>query len=275
MKVKSIPYMGSKQEIAEKLFEFISPSRGVFIDAFGGGGAMSLAAKYRGFDKVIYNDKSTIVSKFFEDTIHRREPYQKWVSREEYEKLKYKDAYVGIIYGFKNNMKNSYLYSRDLEVFAKAAHEVLVYNSWELWELLGLCNIESPSPTKLEKEISRVCGKDFKLCHYSYLKRLNAVPIVDQGIEVCSMDYKALPVEDPNSVLYLDPPYANTRGYSKESFDSKELYEWASSLKIPVYLSEYAELKLGNLKEICRIQKNSMFSGSKQIKTERLYWNQI
>ena len=207
--------MGSKQEIAEKLFEFIHPPRpeGIFIDAFGGGGAMSLVAKHRGFYRVIYNDKSTIVSKFFDDTIHRREPYRKWVSREEYERSKYKDAYVGIIYGFKNNMNNSYLYSRDLEVFAKAAHEVLVYNSWELWELLGLCNIESPSPQKLEKEISRACGKNFKLWHYSYLKRLNAVPVVDRGeIEVCSMDYKALPVEDLNSVLYLDPPPMQIQG---------------------------------------------------------------
>lgn len=266
--------MGSKQEIAEKLFEFIAPGE-IFIDAFGGGGSMSLVAQNREYNKVIYND-TPIISKFFETSIHRTEPFRKWVSREEYERNKYKDAYAGLIYGFKNNRNNSYLYSRDFEVFAKAAHDVLVEGDWELWELLGLFRIEHPTSTMLEKKISEACGgKTFKLWHYGYLKRLNAVPLNNGKISVYSMDYRSLPVGVPGSVLYLDPPYENTRKYDINGFDSNELYEWITQLKIPVYLSEYKELRLKNFREIYRIEKRSLFSGKSQIKTERLYWNQL
>lgn len=237
---------------------------------------MSLVAQNRNYDKVLYNDKSISMSKFFSDVIDRKCPYHRWVSREEYERNKYKDAYTGIIYGFKNNRNNSYLYSRDFEVFAKAAHDVLVWGDWGLWELLGLCRIEHPTSSMLEKKISEACGgKTFELWHYRGLKRLNAVPLNNGKISVCSMDYRDLPLDLPGSVLYLDPPYANTRGYGPSSFDSKELYNWVEQLKIPVYLSEYAELNLRNFREICSIEKRSFFSGKNQIKTERLYWNQL
>lgn len=54
-------YMGSKNKIALQLIEKL-PAADVFVDAFGGGGAMTCAAAISGkYKKIIYNELNTMV----------------------------------------------------------------------------------------------------------------------------------------------------------------------------------------------------------------------
>jgi DNA adenine methylase len=40
-----------------------------------------------------------------------------------------------------------------------------------------------------------------------------------------------------NDFVYLDPPYANTKGMYGEAFDNKRLFKWMETLKCPYILS--------------------------------------
>jgi len=62
-----------------------------------------------------------------------------------------------------------------------------------------------------------------------------------QGVEFVCVDYDKLTIP-PRSVIYCDPPYANTTGYSSE-FDDVRFWQWAremSEIGHIVYVSEYS-----------------------------------
>ena len=52
------------------------------------------------------------------------------------------------------------------------------------------------------------------------------------------IDYREVEIL-PNSVVYCDPPYRNTRGYDDAKFNHNDFYEWLRQTKFPVYVSEY------------------------------------
>lgn len=61
------------------------------------------------------------------------------------------------------------------------------------------------------------------------------------GAQLANVDYRALPIPD-GSLVYCDPPYANTTGYKHAGdFDSAAFWEWATALsdRCTVFVSEY------------------------------------
>lgn len=61
-----------------------------------------------------------------------------------------------------------------------------------------------------------------------------------QGVEFCSGDYKNLQIPD-ESVIYCDPPYMNTLGYT-DGIDHDEFWQWCRERVYDghkVYISEY------------------------------------
>jgi DNA adenine methylase len=62
-----------------------------------------------------------------------------------------------------------------------------------------------------------------------------------QGVEFCWKDYTDYFPTGPHTVVYCDPPYAGTTGYSVGKFDSAKFWDWAfdiSNMAI-VLVSEY------------------------------------
>ena len=50
--------------------------------------------------------------------------------------------------------------------------------------------------------------------------------------------FDAVPIP-PNSTVYADPPYVETKKYLKTSFDHSRFYNWLRQTPFPVYISEY------------------------------------
>ena len=62
-----------------------------------------------------------------------------------------------------------------------------------------------------------------------------------ERLERYSGDYQDVPIPE-GAVVYCDPPYAGTSGYSnvhKYDFDSERFYYWLRTRDYPVYVSEY------------------------------------
>ena len=117
-----MPYKGSKSKIAEKIMAVL-PDAEYFVDLFSGGGAMTDCAMQSGkYQKGIYNELEPLIYKAFDMAIHGKFKGEKrWISREDFFKLKDSDPYVAICWSFGNDLK-TYLYSPEIERFKKHLH---------------------------------------------------------------------------------------------------------------------------------------------------------
>lgn len=116
-----IPYQGSKNAIAAHIVaEFLPPSA-CLVDIFAGGCAITHAALEAGWHKVIANDISDAPELFAAAARGEYKNEKRWISREDFARLKNKDVYVRYCWSYGNNAKE-YLYSREIEPWKKALH---------------------------------------------------------------------------------------------------------------------------------------------------------
>lgn len=126
MRKFGLPYQGSKSKLAEHIVSLL-PSATHLYDVFAGGCAVTHAALESGkFREVHANDISDSVTLFADainGDIDKYEP-ERFRSREDFFAEKDSNPFVRLIYSFGNNQRN-YLYSRNIEAYKKAVHEML------------------------------------------------------------------------------------------------------------------------------------------------------
>jgi DNA adenine methylase len=79
--------------------------------------------------------------------------------------------------------------------------------------------------------------RDYSLEHYNnIMKQVSKL----KEVEFFNLDYRELNIPN-NSVVYCDPPYKNSQGYS-EKFDSNEFFDWCRVVgrKSYILISEYS-----------------------------------
>ena len=132
-----LPYKGSKNTIARQIVDFLPPAEN-FYDLFAGGCAITHAALLSGKYKHIYfNDINADITQLFLDAIHGKFKGElRWISSDDYYKLKNSDAYIKFCWSFGNTGKH-YLYSKEIEPYKKACHYAVVLDEWDL--LKELC----------------------------------------------------------------------------------------------------------------------------------------
>ena len=117
-------------------------------------------------------------------------------------------------------------------------------------------------------------GQDFlSLNNLESIQRLQSLQRLQrlhnlERLQITHKDYRQvdLPV---GCVVYADPPYKNTRGYSTD-FDHAAFYSWAAHCPRPILISEYDMPRekfacIGEMKHIAR------FSQTNKKNTERLF----
>ena len=132
-----LPYKGSKNKLAERIVRLL-PKRTHLVDLFCGGCAVSHAAMVMGKYKHIHiNDINWMCPTLFIDAINGKYNNEsRWISREEFFRLKDTDPYVAVVWSFGNNMRD-YLYSREIEPLKKAIHYALFFSDYSLGKKLG------------------------------------------------------------------------------------------------------------------------------------------
>ena len=133
-----LPYKGSKNSIAEWVVEQL-PSADNLYDLFGGGGAITDCACQSGkFKKVHYNELEPIICKLFKNSVEGKyKDENRWISREEFKRLKDADGYIASVWSFGNNCA-TYLYSKQVEPWKKAFWHVVMYNDYSLFICMGI-----------------------------------------------------------------------------------------------------------------------------------------
>ena len=127
-----MPYMGSKNRIAESIIGVL-PSAEHFYDLLGGGGAIAHCAVLSGkYKHVHYNELNPVVFKGFKMAVTGGfKDEDRWISREDFNALKDTDPYVAICFSFGNCLKR-YMYNQDREPVKKAIHYAICFNDYSL-----------------------------------------------------------------------------------------------------------------------------------------------
>lgn len=288
-----LPYKGSKTKIADAIIEHLPPAR-ILYDLFAGGCAISHAAILSGkWERVIANDVKPYPFLFRDAALGKYKDEYKWVSREDF--FKSDDPFDKLVFSFGNDCR-TYIYGADIEEWKKALHYAICFHDYKPMIDLGgpdLSPIDS-CRTMWQRRIKAYQllggehgwweGKGIHLENLERLERLQNLERLErlQGLdntrnierlEVIQGNYWEVEIE-PDSVIYLDPPYANTNGYGDKrlsDFDTERMCEWIECQNVPVYISEY-DMPRDRFDCIFETRVNSLINADRPIvATERLF----
>ena len=143
-----VSYIGSKNKIAAEVVYNI-PSAPLLIDVFAGGGAITHAAllSHR-FSYILANDYDCGALQLFYRASHGlidfEEERKRWVSQEDFKRLKDTDPIVRYNWSFSNGGRN-YLYSKEIEPYKRAYHFARNCNDRTEWNAIGLGKVKPTS----------------------------------------------------------------------------------------------------------------------------------
>lgn len=227
-----LPYVGSKKKVSKKIVEIIKQNFGSDIpvyDVFGGGGAIAAELLLNDM-RVHYNDLDSDVTNMFVRVISQDRKWLKAliVSRDEFLTIRDKkektvdDNLKLLVNSFANNSKR-YLYNKEqsnekynlaIEIIKK--HDVFSgYRQTEIYR-----NAKQPGRPK---QILRLT----QLERLAQLERLQQLGQLQQTQKLKPTNYNYTAFSNvKNAILYLDPPYQNTKNDYKFELDYQLLYDW-------------------------------------------------
>lgn len=132
-----LPYKGSKNKLATRIVDLLPP-RKHFYDLFCGGCAVTHAAMMtRKWEDFTINDLNWQCPTLFIDALNGKyKDDTRWISREDFFRLKDSDPYVAFVWSFGNNLK-TYLYSKEIEPLKRAIHYALYFDDYKPLKELG------------------------------------------------------------------------------------------------------------------------------------------
>ena len=263
-----VPYKGSKNKIAKQIIDFL-PSGGTLYDLFAGGCAITHCAMESGkYDRYIVNDIEPGITQLFIDAVNGKYANEKrWISREDFFKLKESDPYVKYCWSFGNNGRD-YLYSKEIEPLKKHLHNIFFAENSQEARLEWKAFIRDFCTSKQSLERLQ------RLQSLESLQRLQSLESLQrlQSLERLCTDYGNIRIES-DAVIYCDIPYKNTNRYGDEKaeFDYNSFYDWACSQNVPVFISEY-DMPEDRFECVLEIKKQSCMAATKTLSaTEKLY----
>ena len=274
-----LPYKGSKNKLAPKIFELF-PQKKNFYDLFCGGCAMThYGMLHNKFEKFIINDLNPMCPTLFFDAVNGKFKNEtRWISREDF--LNSNEPYVKFCWSFGNNLK-SYLYSEEIEPYKKACHYAIVFDDFSLIKELcpevydvtkealnGIKNIKKrrlafgPSVIKELKRLGdwdlvqnnplyksahwrggKLDGKNNDLESLQSLESLQRLERLESLERLERLEQFSTDYQNVNiykdSVIYCDIPYEGTGGYNEIDFDFERFYSWCEKQTELVFISSY------------------------------------
>ena len=298
----SIPYVGSKRGIATALMKEMlkyKPNATIFIDLFGGGGAMSFKALCYDFKKVIYNELDTQVYKAMNYVIecingeHKSkygifpENFYRGINRDKWEKLNINnpaDWLLKTINSFGTNLNTSYLYSHEIEQNKIDLENYCINPTEENYHKLELIfqdneNLKmiklSQTPTE-RRLFMKILSKTSKKNRLQSLQSLESLERLER-LERFNNSYECIDLSkynDDEVIIYCDIPYnvpTTKKLYAGAGeFDYEKFYEWAIKNDKTIFISEYNMPAC--FTKIFEIKKTSLLGNNKTI-TECLFCN--
>jgi len=299
-----IPYQGSKDILVHKLAAIL-PKADNLYDLFGGGFSVSHYMHLFGDYKTVhYNELEPSTVELVKDAIAGKYNYKsfkpEWITRQMFHARKQNCAYTRIVWSFGNN-QNTYIFGKNIEEYKRSLHQAVVFSEFNKLAIdtLGLSKwpdhlsirgrrllcrnqvFKKNGGQRGDKQLEQL--KQFQqlqqlerleqLQQLQHLQRLERLQRLQQlePLTMTSLSYEQVQIK-PNSIIYCDPPYKNTFGYTK-SFDHDSFWQWVRSCPHPVYVSEYSAPD--DIKTIAAFRHSKTNSKTRTQSVEKLFWNGV
>lgn len=263
-----LPYLGSKSSISEWVVDHF-PEADNYYELFAGGcAATHVAILSNKFKHYYVNDWENTVQTFIDAVNGKYETEDRWISREDYNRLKEDDLYVRYVWSFSSTGK-SYMYGTKVEQFKRALHYLLFFKDNQPFKDLGI-DVPVPEWDSLEErytswrnyynnypsafaEFEKSCSEDI-VDRFDVLESMNGLLrfrsmhslkpyFKPEEFHIFKGDYRNVPITTEDNFIYLDPPYENTAGYVSGDFDHRAFYNYIIDELVPksklVMISEY------------------------------------
>lgn len=251
-----LPYLGSKKKISKRIVEIIKQNFGVnkpVYDIFGGGGAITAECILNGLE-VHYNDLDKTITGCFIRVIDKASDTD-WlnsliVSRDEFFRVRDKkektiDDHLKLLVNSFGNKKKNYLYNVEMsDIKYQMALEVLrhhsTYDNYKKSEVY----IKTKKELRQLEQLQRLQQLE-RLQQLQHIGQLHRFHKITSPMFITSRHYREFS-EVENAIIYLDPPYENTRSEYEvgggNNFNHKDFYEWAYEMSKHnvVIVSSYA-----------------------------------
>ena len=250
-----IPYKGSKNKLAERLINLF-PKADNFYDLFCGGCAVAHAALLSHKYKTVHiNDiEPKVVDLFIRAIRGAFKNETRWISHEEFDRLKSSDYLVACLFSFGNDFR-SYLCNKDIEPMKKAAHYAILFGDFSYfreWNKEVSDKVESAlksiSLSERQKRrltlyhiVRNILQEKIQIQNLERLERLQNLEnlqSLESYINSSSQDYSEIKIKQ-NSVIYCDIPYEATETYFKQKFDYSRFCDWCCKQTEPLFISSY------------------------------------
>ena len=279
-----IPYKGSKNKLAERLINLF-PKADNFYDLFCGGCAVAHAALLSHKYKTVHiNDiEPKVVDLFIRALRGEFKNETRWISHEEFDRLKSSDYLVACLFSFGNDFC-SYLYSKDIEPMKKAAHYAILFGDFSYfrdWNKEVSDKVESAlksiSLSERQKRrltlyciVRNILQEKIQIENLERLERIQNLENLESYINSSSQDYSDIKIKQ-NSVIYCDIPYEGTETYFKQKFDYSRFYDWCCKQTEPLFISSY-NISDPRFKCVSEFEHRSTLDAKSNNKvTERVY----
>ena len=135
-KTYGLSMKGSKSKLAERIVSLF-PRATHLYDLFCGGSAISHCALLKNkYQHIHINDINPMMPGAFIKALQGGfDDEDRWISREDFFRLKDTDPYVAICFSFGNDLK-TYCYGKEVEPLKKALHYAIFFDSYELSDAL-------------------------------------------------------------------------------------------------------------------------------------------
>ena len=131
-----LPYKGSKTKLAERIIDLMPRAENLY-DLFAGGCAVAHCALVNGkYGHIHINDINPMMPQAFVKALNGGfDEEDRWISREDFFRLKDTDPYAALCFSFGSDMR-TYIYGKDKEEYKKALHYAIYFNSFDLSDKL-------------------------------------------------------------------------------------------------------------------------------------------
>ena len=242
-----MPYMGSKNKLAERIVSLLPRAEHLY-DVFCGGCAIAHCAALSGkWGHIHINDISDMPQLFVDAVAGKYRDERRWISREDFFALKDSDPYVRSCWSFGNNGQD-YLYSREIEPYKRAV--------WMMLTAEGVRERRQAYREVVRQLVPLINGKTAKVRgdnqSLESLQRLQRLQSLESPGRLQSLespgrltysvgDYRDVEIPD-GSVIYADIPYRTStqKGDYGVRFDHEAFYDWCEAQTQSLFISEYA-----------------------------------
>ena len=232
-----LPYTGSKSRIAHWVIDNLPRGR-VLIDAFAGGCAITHRALLtQKWQTVIANDINVKYPQLFADAVRGKyRDERRWISREDFERLKAKDAFVACCWSFGNNLMR-YMYSRAIEPYKRALHYAIVFDDFAPMQ-------------ELMPEVAQAVNDAIHWIRNTHDRRITAQKVIVKTLKRLTGNNYAHQIIQINP-LYQTIRHSNKDAPSLESLESLERLERLERLQSMERLERLESLEsLENLESL-------------------------